>query len=201
MPNSPDELRVWLSPNELDMLINVARDHSTKHYIAMGFMGRCGLRRSEVLKITPAHVVDTDVATMIRMDAEETKGGYFRSTPVPSSLAESLRAYAELEPDLDGWHDDTTPFIDVSGRTLARWVSKHAQTCNEHTDRSEDGWDHVSPHDLRRGWANRLLEDDVAPPLIMDFGGWKSWPDFRDHYLNGYSSEALRSELEKVNWM
>lgn len=200
MPNDPDDRRVWLDADELDMLINNARDHSTERYIALGLMGRCGLRRGEVLTVSPSHVVDSDVKTMIRLGAGETKGGYFRSTPVPSSLTETLRTFSEYADHLDGWHDET-PFVDVTGRTVARWVRRHADACNEQTPESEDGWRHVTPHDLRRAWANRLLEDDVAPPLIMNFGGWQSWPDFRDHYLNGYSSKRVREELDKVAWM
>lgn len=200
MPDSPDERRVWLSPDELDDLIATARSHSTAHYVALGLMGRCGLRRGEALTVSPAHVVDTDVSTMIRLEAGETKAGYFRSTPVPSSLAETLRTYTEFADHLSDWGDET-PFLRKSGRTLARWVKKHAETCEANTDGSDDGWGHLTPHDLRRAWANRLIENGVAPPLIMNFGGWQSWPAFRDHYLNGYSSKRVREELEKVAWM
>lgn len=200
MPESPNERRVWLSADELERFLGVARDHSTKHYIAMGLMGLCGLRRAEALSVTPAHVVDTDVQTMIRLEAGDTKADYYRSTPVPQTLETSLRTYVEFNDRLDGWHDEQ-PFIDVSGRTIARWAKKHAATCNDETSDSDDGWAYFTPHDLRRAWANRMIEDDVAPPLIMNFGGWESWPQFRDAYLNGYSSKRVREELKPLDWM
>lgn len=200
MPESPNERRVWLSADELELFLDTARDHSTKHYIAMGLMGLCGLRRAEALAVTPSHVVDTDVQTMIRLEAGDTKADYYRSTPVPERLESSLRTYVEFSDRLGGWHDER-PFIDVSGRTTARWAKKHAQRCNDETSESDDGWEYFTPHDLRRAWANRMIEDGVAPPLIMNFGGWESWPQFRDSYLNGYSSKRVREELEPLDWM
>ena len=200
MPEAEEQRRVWLSPDELDSFIDVARDHSTEHYITMGLMGRCGLRRAEALNVTPLHLTRTDVQPMIRLEAEDTKAGYFRSTPVPESLYNALKMYIEYADHLNGM-DDETPFVDTTPRTVARWVTKHAATSKANSDRDEGGWDYLSPHDLRRGWANRLIEDGVAPPLIMNFGGWQSWPDFRDAYLNGYSSKRVGDELDKVAWM
>jgi len=37
--------------------------------------------------------------------------------------------------------------------------------------------------------------------MVMEWGGWRNWRTFREHYLGEFSPEAVRAEREKVGWI
>jgi integrase len=91
------------------------------------------------------------------------------------------------------------PLVSVDPSTIYDWVQRAAQRARAAT--GDEGWQFVGPHDLRRSWGVRLLEAGVLPSVVQEWGGWKDWETFRNHYLAEFSPEALRRERQKVSWL
>ena len=185
-----DGKKVWLSADEVDGLLSAA--DSTEQKLALAFGARCGLRASEATAVTPNDVVKTPAGPRVRV--WDGKGEKYRETPLPSDLSETIRIYAEMR---DASPD--TPLVDKSTRTIERWVSRAAERRQAET--GDIGWQYLGPHDLRRSWGTVLVQADVEPGLIMEWGGWDNWRTFREHYLGAYSVDAERRQLEKVEWL
>lgn len=185
-----DGRRVWLSDDEVDALLEAAGDRQRRIAFALG--ARCGLRSHEVLDVAPAHVVDSDVGTMLRVIAG--KGDKPRETPIPATLAESIRTVGDVrDADVD------EPIIDRSTRTLRRWVSAAAGLMAEET--GDERWTFLSFHDLRRTWAGQLANADVDEQVALLWGGWNDLETFLDHYRGEASPAAQLRERGKVDWL
>jgi integrase len=189
--------RVWLSEDELESFLGEAvtgeagTDMGAEQIIALELAGRCGLRGDELVDVTPADVVNGPAEQMVRV--WEGKGDKYRETPMPETLAIRIETYAEHGDKAGG------PIVDRPTRTVRRWVKKAAGALEAVT--GDPGWQYLSPHDLRRSWAQALLDSGVEPGLVMEWGGWESWPTFREHYLGVYSPKRQRAEREKVEWL
>lgn len=187
-----EDMKVWLADQEVEQLLEVASDAGVDHYIAIGLGVRCGLRSAEVLDVTPRDVQKTTAGRMVRV--RDGKGGKYRETPIPTELATTIST-------VDGVREEpsTEPLLDVTTRTLRRWVERAALELVETTD--DDGWRHLSFHDLRRTWATSVGSKDVNELVLMEWGGWEDIETFLDHYRGAYSPEAQRREREKVGWL
>jgi integrase len=151
-------------------------------------MARCGLRRREVVDVTPADLVSTEHGHVVRI--WHGKGEKYREVPAPDELT-TLALGMGNAPD--------ESLVSVADSTLYDWVARARERV--HTQTNDDGWLYVGPHDLRRSWGVRLLEAGVLPSVVMEWGGWEDWQTFRDHYLAEFSPEALRRERGKVGWL
>jgi len=162
-----DDMKIWLSQNEVEQLLEAADD--TQQRIAFALGARCGLRSHEVLNVAPEDIVDTDAGTMLRV--WHGKGDKFRETPVPRDLATTIRT-------VDDVRDAPTSLSLVeitSTRSLRRWVRSAADQLYDET--GDAGWDHLGFHDLRRTWATALASDDVDPlQPVTGVGGTTSRP-------------------------
>lgn len=187
---SRDGMRVWLSRDELDALIEKATTPHQRLAFLLG--GQVGLRRSEIIQITPGDIVEGPTGKHVRVRAEYTKGDSYREPPIP----ETVEAIADT---LAFDQADDEPLIDVDGTTVYRWVRKAADTLE--TELNDDGWAHVDVHDLRRTWGTSLLEQGVLPSVVMAWGGWRDWDTFREHYLGEFSPEAIKRERSKVDFL
>jgi len=195
--DSRDGKRVWLSEKEIQLLIpnrvtatssDVREERHRKRRTALLLAGRCGLRRQEIVDVTPEDIVTTDTGQIVRV--WEGKGEKYREVPAPSELPEmALR--------LNRDHDES--LVDVDPSTIYSWVERERERCYAET--GDEGWNFVGPHDLRRSWGVRLLESGVLPSVVMEWGGWEDWETFRNHYLAEFSPEALRRERGKVSWL
>jgi integrase len=189
--DSRDGKRVWLSEQEVQLLLQHADDRG-EVTIAMQLMARAGLRRQEVVDVQFADAVDTDTGPVIRV--WEGKGDKYRETPIARTLLttiDNLRQFDDREPDAH--------VVQADPSTLYDWVRRARQRCRAET--GDEAWQFVGPHDLRRSWGVRLLESGVLPSVVMEFGGWSDWSTFRNHYLAEFSPEALRRERGKVSWL
>lgn len=185
-----DGMRVWLSSNELDELVEKA---TTPHQrLAFLFGGQVGLRRSEIIQISPNDIVEGPTGKHVRVRAEYTKGDYYREPPIP----ETVEAIADT---LAFDQADSESLIDVDGTTVYRWVRKAVDELK--TETGDEGWDYVDVHDLRRTWGTTLLEQGVLPSVVMAWGGWRDWDTFREHYLGEFSPEAIKRERAKVDFL
>lgn len=182
--------RVWLNNDEVELLLSTAED--TRQKIALGLGARSGMRRAEIVDVTPADVVSTPGGLRVRV--WDGKGDKYRETPLSRMLHSTIEAYADVRPE-----GEDVPLVDVQTRTLERWIKSAAQECEEET--GDVGWSYLSPHDLRRTWGTLLVESEVEPGMIMEWGGWEDWETFREHYLGAYSPEMQRQQLSKVDWL
>jgi len=179
--------RVWLSEQEVGLFLEEADDKG-EHRAAFLLAARCGLRRKEIVKITPSDIVSNDTGRIVRV--WEGKGDKYREVPCPDDLTNLV---------LGMGRDPGDALVTVDPSTIYDWVAKVRGRCRERT--RDDGWQYLGPHDLRRSWGVRLLESGVLPSVVMEWGGWEDWQTFRDHYLAEFSPEALRRERGKVGWL
>jgi integrase len=180
--------RVWLSEDEMELLVEDDTPKRDREKVALLLAGRCGLRRQEIVDVAAKDLVHTDTGQTIRV--WDGKGDKYREVPAPPELT-NLALRMDREED--------EPLVDVDPSTIYDWVERERQRCYAAT--GDEGWDYVGPHDLRRSWGVRLLESGVLPSVVMEFGGWEDWTTFRDHYLAEFSPEALRREREKIPWL
>jgi integrase len=183
-------MKVWLTRDEVNELLDATDD--TEQRIALALMARSGLRRAEVTDVLPGDVVETSAGPRVRV--RDGKGSKYRETPVPADVYSTIQTLADVRPE-----GADVPLVDRSTRTLGRWVQRAAQRRHDVTD--DDGWTHLSCHDLRRTWGTLLLSEEVLPHVVMDWGGWESFEVFREHYLGAASPEVERQELDKVEWL
>jgi integrase len=183
-----DGKRVWLSEAELQRLIEHRDDNHPEMRAAFLLAARCGLRRKEIVEVTPADLASTEHGRVVRVWAG--KGDKYREVFAPDGLADVALGMNRAPDD---------PLVDVDPSTIYDWVARAAKRCYAET--GDEGWLEVGPHDLRRSWGVRLLESGVLPSVVMELGGWEDFQTFRDHYLAEFSPEALRRERGKISWL
>ena len=91
--------------------------NDAERYIALALGARCGLRSEETIRVTPEHVVDTDAGLMLWVQG--AKAGGYRETPIPDGLATRISTAADMRDE-----PADAPLIDVSKRTIRRWVEQ-----------------------------------------------------------------------------
>lgn len=185
-----DGRRVWLNESEVETLLAKPDDQQRRIALALG--ARCGLRSHEVVKVAPAHVIDTEAGTMLTVP--EGKGDKLRETPIPEALAASLRSIGQYRNE-----PADTPLVEKSTRTLRRWIEQYRTELAEETD--EQRWQYLSTHDLRRTWAGHLANADVDETVALRWGGWNDLETFLDHYRGEATAKAQKRERAKVDWL
>jgi len=190
--DSRDDVKVWLSDEETERLLEAA--DSTEKQVALALGVRCGLRSAEVLDVTPADISKTDVVGSM-LKVRDGKGGKSRQTPIPETVKTQIETANEYRDE-----GDDVPIVSVSTtQSLRNWIQGTAEVLAEESDTDE--WLQLSFHDLRRTWATHLVSKDVDPLVICDWGGWQDLETFLDHYKGQYSPDAQRREREKVDWL
>lgn len=190
-----DGFRVWLNDQEARMLLETIDESGNPRKRMAARLGlQSGLRRDEASKTRAVDISEDLGDKVLRVWEDQSKTSY-RETVIPKDLANQIETIAQVEEGID--MDD--PILGVSGRTLNRWVQRAAETLYAET--GDEGWRHLSFHDLRRTWGVRLLENGVLPSVVMMHGGWEDWSTFRDHYLNEFSPHALKRERSKIPWL
>jgi integrase len=153
---------VWLTEDEVVEFLAAAEN--TKQQISFGLGVRCGLRCKEITEARPRDVTSGPAGAFLRdvtsgpagaflrdvtsgpagafLRVESGKGDKYRETPIPENLVTQIQTMADLREE-----DDDEPLVDVSTRTVERWVDRTGEELAEHAD---DGWHYLTPHDLRR---------------------------------------------------
>lgn len=185
-----DDMKVWLSKNEIEKLTDAARRTGTQEQIAVGLGVYCGLRTHEMLDVAPKHVHETDAGIILRI--WHGKGDKYRETPIPSELATTIRTVGDIRGDED------SPVLDV---TTTRSLRNALYRVIERIDDDDPAWQHLSMHDLRRSWAEQMRSQDVDAMVVLDWGGWNDLETFLDHYKGTSTPEAQRRERQKVSWL
>lgn len=180
-----DGKRVWLTQDEVDLLLDHAKDPTQE--VGFALAARAGLRREEVVSVTP-NDFNQAADGFLRVWGEYAKRDKYRETPIPSDLAAVVRGIGG-EPD--------EPVVGIHPGSFYRWVKQAARECQAET--GDVGWQYLTPHDLRRTWGGHLLWDcGVLPAVVMSWGGWDDWKTFRDHYLGEMSPAAADRERSKI---
>lgn len=188
-----DGKRVWLSSEEIELVIDEAEN--TEQEIAMKLAARCGLRRNEIVQVTPGDIVTSEKGNYhVRIWEDVAKHEHYRESPVPDDLATQINTIV----DVTGI-DDEEPIVDVTDKTVYRWVKRACRGMQHET--GDVGWEHLDVHDLRRSWATHVLGEGVLPSVVMSWGGWHDWETFRKHYLGEFSPEVLQRERQKVDFL
>lgn len=185
---SKDGYRCWLSPTEQDRLTDYYHTDPQER-LAIELM-LDGLRSEEVPRVATRDFrrLDGDEEAY-KLRVREGKTGW-RECPVSNethNLAQSLKSGAGLTKE--------DPLVDVSPRTIQRWVSNAAKDIAEQT--GNDDWMHVSAHDCRRTWATTTYYSLSAPyalEVILQWGGWADGDTFRNNYL-GKEPDHLAVEM------
>lgn len=188
-----DSYRVVLSTDENKTLIDEIDDQRSK--IAWQLGSQAGLRRAEIDNLTYNDVVKRDTGDyVVRVYEDGAKRDKYRETPVPESLAVKINTIEETT-KINGERS----VVDHSMRTVHRHLNNACESIGDRNN--DDAWKHISLHDGRRTWANALLDADVSPMQVMQWGGWDDWRTFRDHYLQDFSAEYQSKEIAKVDWI
>lgn len=175
--------RAWLSQRELNLLYDEVSDNMERE-IALRLMGEAGLRTAEVVQASMNHVrpMETD-STRYKLIVPQGKGDKRRETVISDTLHTKMQAYSQANR-----LDSEQALVNRSTRTLQNWMKRAKEP------QSAEEWTHVSCHDLRRSWAQELLESGASVPAVMQLGGWEDYETFRDHYLGTLSDRAIATE-------
>lgn len=185
-----DGKRVWLSSDEMGLLIDQAQNAEQR--IAFTLAGRGGLRRDEIVSVTQSDFQHGPEG-FVRVWGDYAKRDQYREAPLPNDFEHYVIGVMEGE-SLD------TPVVDKSGRTVLRWVRRAAERLQAET--GDPGWQYLGVHDLRRSWGGHLLWNcGVLPTVVMEFGGWEDWQTFADHYMGEITPEAQQRERSKIDFV
>ena len=179
-------VRLWLDKKDKQQLVCYYDDDPIRQ-VAIRLMLESGLRADEVPRVSANDLSASEEADLTRLKVREAKAGR-RETVVPSSLAQQIRTVSNIQ--------DSSFVVDVTKRTVRNWVYDACEDIQEET--GEPDWEEMSPHDLRRTWASGLVQDGVSETLVMNWGGWKNYETFRDHYFLE-SDEQIEKQLQRVD--
>ena len=190
----PDQYKVWMTDDELDTLRRHAGSKRNDLLLQLG--GYVGLRAFEMPQIQPRHVKRTSDGSHYRLRVPEGKdtsgnGGKPRDAYLPETVERDLHQYQQ-EHDLA----PSDPYIDLSESGIRAAVNRVADATADAT--GETDYRHVSSHDLRRRYAQRLLVDEAMNPrVVMAVGGWDSFKAI-EPYLNAPSERVINEAFETV---
>jgi len=193
--NNPNEYKVWLTDDELDQLRRHAGNQRNDLVIQLG--GYVGLRAFEMPQVAPQHVNRTSDGDHYRLRVPEGKdtsgnGGKPRDAYLPQSVERDLHRYQQ-ENDIS----PSDPYIELTESGIRAAVKRIANRTARET--GNDDFEHVSSHDLRRRYAQRLLVDErMNPRVVMAVGGWGSFKSI-EPYLNAPSEGVVNDAFSDVD--
>jgi integrase len=188
-----DEMKVWLTDDEIEELRRATASYRDDIIIQLGTF--VGLRAFEIPQVTPKHV-KTSENGQYRLRVPRGKdtsgnGGKPRDAFLPADVERSLRQFQNAENIAP-----KEPFVDLSERGVRAAVKRTAEAAADET--GIEDYRHVSSHDLRRRFAQRLLvEKNMNPRVVMDVGGWSSFQAI-EPYLTKPTEDVVDEAFEEV---
>jgi len=192
----PDQYKCWLTDDEIEELRRAAGSHRVDLVIQLG--ASVGLRTFEIPQVAPKHVKRTPDGDHFRLRVPEGKdttgsGGKPRDAYLPREVEGDIHRFVRSE-DV-GRHE---PIVNLSESGVRAVVKRTAERAADATG-GED-FLHVSSHDLRRRFAQRLLVDkQVNPRVVMQVGGWDSFQAI-EPYLNAPTPEVVNEAFEEAGF-
>ena len=194
-----------LPADSYDALVTAAGTYRAA--VVVRLAGEAGLRAAEIPRVRPCDLGESPAAegtfllavpageesaeperAEAGVDASDDADTIDRETVVPASLAADLRRYAESEGLASG-----EPFVGVSPRRVQMLVRETAERARERRD--DPALSSVTPRDLRRTFARRLLVDrGVDPHVVREAGGWETM-DALDAHLDPLDGEAVATAV------
>jgi len=188
-----DEMKVWLTDQEIEDLRRAAASRRDDVIIQLGAF--VGLRAFEVPQVMPTHIKSTE-SGQYRLRVPRGKdtsggGGKPRDAFLPATVERDLQQFQNAENIAP-----RDPFIDLSERGVRAAVKRTAEAAAEET--GDEDFRHVSSHDLRRRFAQRLLVDEnMNPRVVMQVGGWSSFQAI-EPYLNAPTPEVVDEAFVEI---
>ena len=188
-----DEYNVWLTDGEIEELRRAAASYRDDVIIQLG--ASVGLRAFEIPQVTPSGISETD-SGQYRLRVPEGKdttgnGGKPRNAYLPADVERALQQFQNAENIAP-----KDPFVELTERGVRAVVKRTAEAAAEATGDAD--FQHVSSHDLRRRFAQRLLVDEAMNPrVVMQVGGWDSFQAI-EPYLNAPTEDVVDSAFEEV---
>ena len=184
-----------MTDDELEELRRAAATHRDDLVIQLG--GYVDLRAFEIPQVCPKHVKRTDDGDHYRVRIPRGKdttgnGGKPRDAYLPAEVEGDIHRYKNAE-DIGR----SEALVDLSERGIRDVVKRTAERAAEQT--GDEDFRHVSSHDLRRRFAQRLLVDEqVNPRVVMLVGGWGSFQAI-EPYLNAPTTQVVNEAFEKAD--
>jgi len=191
--NHENRTKVWMTDEEIEDLRRAAASYRDDIIIQLG--AYVGLRAFEVPQVQPQHVKETENG-QYRLRVPEGKdttgnGGKPRDAFLPPDVERSLQQFATAENIAP-----RDPFVELSERGVRAAVKRTAEAAADQT--GDDDFEHVSSHDLRRRFAQRLLVDrEMNPRVVMQVGGWDSFQAI-EPYLNAPTEDVVDDAFEEA---
>lgn len=159
----PDQYKVWLRDDALKELRRAAGGHRDDLIVQLG--GYVGLRAFGIPQVTQSHVKRTPDGDHFRLRVPEGKdttgsGGKPRDAYLPNDVEGEIHCYVT-----SGEIGRDEPIVDLSGTGVRAAVKRTAERAADAT--GDDDFLHVSSHDLRRRFAQRLLVDKQVNPRVV----------------------------------
>ena len=190
---SDDGYKVWLTDSEIEDLRRAAANYRDDIIIQLG--ADVGLRAFEIPQIQPQHIKTTE-SGQYRLHVPSGKdtagnGGKPRDAYLPVDVERALQQFQNVE--------NIAPrdsFVDLTQRGVRAAVKRTAKAAAEETGNGD--FRHVSSHDLRRRFAQRLLVDEnMNPRVVMQVGGWDSFAAI-EPYLNAPTSDVVDEAFQQI---
>jgi len=191
--NADDEHKVWMTDEEIEELRRATASYRDDVIIQLG--AYVGLRAFEIPQVTPSDIKTTE-SGQYRLHVPRGKdtsgnGGKPRDAFLPADVERSLQQYQNAE--------NIAPkdaLVDLTERGVRAAVKRTAEAAAESTGNND--YQHVSSHDLRRRFAQRLLVDkELNPRVVMEVGGWSSFQSI-EPYLNAPTEDVIDDEFENA---
>jgi integrase len=192
--DTEDQYKVWLTDSEIEDLRRSAASYRDDLIIQLGAF--VGLRAFEIPQVQPQHIKQTENG-QYRLRVPEGKdttgsGGKPRDAFLPDDVEADLARFQNNENIAP-----KDPFVDLTERGVRAVVKRTAEAAAEAT--GDDDFRHVSSHDLRRRFAQRLLVDEnMNPRVVMQVGGWDSFAAI-EPYLNAPTPQVVDQAFAEVD--
>ena len=192
--NAESEMKVWLTDPEIEELRRAAAGYRDDMIIQLG--AYVGLRAFEIPQVTPAGISETE-SGQYRLRVPEGKdttgnGGKPRDAYLPTDVERSLQQFQNAENIAP-----REPFVNLTQRGVRAAVKRTVEAAAEQT--GDEDFRHVSSHDLRRRFAQRLLVDEnLNPRVVMQVGGWDSFAAI-EPYLNAPTPNVVDEAFAAVD--
>jgi len=190
-----DQYKVWLTDREIQELRRAAASPRDDLIIQLGAF--VGLRAFEIPQVTPSGISATEQGHY-RLRVPEGKdtsgnGGKPRDAYLPAHVERDFQQFQNAENIAP-----KDPFIDLSERGVRAVVKRTAEAAASET--GDEDFHHVSSHDLRQRFAQRLLVDEeMNPRVVMQVGGWSSFQAI-EPYLNAPSEDVIDDAFAEVDF-
>lgn len=192
--DAEDEVKVWLTDKEIEDLRRATASYRDDIIIQLG--AYVGLRAFEIPQVQPRHI-STSENGQYRLRVPRGKdtsgnGGKPRDAYLPAPVERDLQQFQNAENIAPR---DT--FVDLTERGVRAAVKRTAEAAADET--GDEDFRHVSSHDLRRRFAQRLLVDEnMNPRVVMQVGGWSSFQAI-EPYLNAPTEGVVDESFAEVD--